>query len=50
MDEENRSDIKSAENYDLGTFEFLKAGWWILHVIAIAAVFYLGWLWGGRIF
>lgn len=32
-------------DYELGTFEFLKTGWWVLHVVAIIAIFYLGyWL------
>lgn len=30
------------EGYDLGTFNFLKAGWWVWHVIAIVGIFYLG--------
>jgi hypothetical protein len=37
-------------NYDLGTFEFLKSGWWIWHIIAIAGVFYLGYILGDAIF
>lgn len=36
-------DIK---NYDLGTWGFLKAGWWVLHVIAIALFIYIGYYWG----
>jgi len=50
LEEENRSELKSEENLDLGTFRFLKAGWWIWHIIAVAVIFYLGWLWGGRVF
>jgi hypothetical protein len=50
LDEEKRSELKSGEDNDLGTFHFLRAGWWIWHVIAIAGIFYLGWLWGGRVF
>jgi len=46
----NNNDIRTDEGYDLGTFNFLKAGWWILHVVAIAGVFYLGFLYGGSVF
>ena len=38
------------EGYDLGTFNFLRAGWWILHIVAIVGVFYLGYLYGGSVF
>lgn len=24
------------------SFEFLKIGWWVWHVVAIATIFYLG--------
>ncbi len=54
MDEErNREDhsqMATQEGYDLGTFQFLKAGWWVWHIIAIAGVFYLGYIFGGSIF
>jgi nitrogenase molybdenum-iron protein alpha/beta subunit len=43
-------EIRTEEGYDLGTFNFLKAGWWILHIIAIVGVFYLGYLYGGSVF
>lgn len=49
MDNENR-DIKTKDDYDLGTFSFLKVGWWVLHLIAIAIVFYLGYAYGAKIF
>lgn len=42
--------MKIKESYDLGTFEFLKTGWWIWHVVVIAAVFYIGYLFGGNMF
>jgi hypothetical protein len=44
-------EVKTRNNdMELGTFEFLKTGWWVLHVIAILGVFYLGYLFGGSIF
>ncbi len=49
MDNKN-SELRSQDGYDLGTFHFLKVGWWVLHVIGIAAVFYLGFLYGGTVF
>lgn len=48
MAEENQ--LKTDEGYDLGTFHFLKAGWWIWHIIAIVGIFWLGYLYGGSIF
>lgn len=47
---ENHDEVRTDNDYDLGTFRFLKSGWWIWHVIAIVGVFYLGWLFGGSIF
>lgn len=44
------SDIKTKEGYDLGNWHFLKTGWWVLHIIAIAALFYLGYLYGASVF
>ncbi|SHG79953.1 hypothetical protein SAMN02745221_00990 [Thermosyntropha lipolytica DSM 11003] len=41
---------KTETGYDLGTFNFLRAGWWIWHIIAILGIFYLGWVFGGAIF
>lgn len=41
---------KTEEGYDLGTFNFLKAGWWVLHVVVIVGLFYLGYLYGGTFF
>jgi hypothetical protein len=38
------------DGYDLGTWSFLKTGWWILHVIAIVGFFYLGYLYGASVF
>lgn len=46
MDHE-KSDIR--DGYDLGAFNFLKAGWWILHIAAIAGIFYLGVYYAGKI-
>jgi hypothetical protein len=46
MDEEHRSDAP----VELGTWSFLRAGWWVLHVIAIVGIFWLGSLYGHRIF
>jgi hypothetical protein len=38
-----------ANKGDLGTYSYLQTGWWILHVVAIAAAFYLGHLlWPAR--
>lgn len=54
MDEERHtkdsSQMATQDGYDIGTFHFLKAGWWVWHIIAIAGVFYLGYIWGGSIF
>ncbi len=36
------SELKSQDGYDIGTWHFLKTGWWVLHVVAIGAVFYVG--------
>lgn len=44
------TNVRHKDDYDLGTFNFLQTGWWILHVIAIAGVFYLGYLFGDAIF
>jgi len=30
------------------TFEFLRLGWWIVHIIAIAVVFMIGWAVGKK--
>lgn len=30
---------------DGSTWEFLRSGWWIVHVIALVGVFYLGMIW-----
>lgn len=46
--EENQ--LKTEDGYELGTFHFLKAGWWIWHIIAIVGVFWLGYLYGGSVF
>lgn len=42
--------IKENNNIELGTFSFLQIGWWVLHIIAIVAVFYLGHLFGSAVF
>jgi len=47
---EEHHDIESKEGYELGTWAFLRTGWWILHLVAIALIFYLGYLYGARIF
>lgn len=47
--EHNEVQTRSSE-YELGTFEFLKTGWWVWHVIAIVGIFYLGYLFGGSLF
>jgi|GEM_PF-322073 len=44
------NELKTQDGYDIGTFHFLKTGWWIFHVIVIALVFYLGYLFGDSIF
>jgi len=49
MDNDNH-DLRTQDGYELGTFHFLKTGWWVLHLIAIAIVFYLGYAYGARIF
>lgn len=50
MEENHQTDDQSnatkTGGYDLGSFEFLKAGWWVWHIIAIAGIFYLGYLYG----
>jgi len=42
------SELRSNDGYDIGTWHFLKAGWWVLHVISIAVVFYIGYMLGVR--
>ncbi len=39
-----------SNRYDLKTWGFLQTGWWILHIVAIVLVFYLGYLFGPEIF
>lgn len=48
--EHEKNDLGSREGYDLGSFNFLQIGWWILHIAAIAGVFYLGSIFGVSIF
>ena len=36
------------DRIDLGIWGFLRSGWWILHVVAIIVVAYIGY-WVGRI-
>jgi len=31
-------------------FRFLRIGWWVVHIIGISLVFYLGHKFGGAIF
>lgn len=50
MTDEMRQDDGNLNDMQLGSFNFLRSGWWILHIIAIAGVFYLGYLYGGAIF
>jgi hypothetical protein len=43
------SDVR--DRMDLGTWGFLRSGWWVLHVVGIIVVAYLGyyvfkWMWG----
>lgn len=42
--------VRGNTNMELGTFAFLRTGWWVFHIIVILAVFYLGWLYGGSMF
>ena len=42
MDDRDPMELDHSDGYDLGTFHFLKAGWWITHLIGICAVFYAG--------
>ena len=43
-----KSDMNTTDGYDLGTFNFLQVGWWILHIVAIAGIFYLGAYYAGK--
>jgi len=42
--------VRTDAPMDLGTFHFLRTGWWIFHIIVIVGIFYLGWLYGGSVF
>ncbi|MGE5405160.1 MAG: hypothetical protein ACM3PP_09475 [Candidatus Saccharibacteria bacterium] len=44
------NEIRETKTIELGTFSFLQLGWWVLHIIAIVLVFYLGHLFGNVIF
>ena len=33
------------KEYELGTWGFLRAGWWALHVIGIVLFMYIGYYW-----
>ena len=47
MAEETRNpSTAQADGYEIGTFHFLHAGWWITHIIGIIAIFYAGWFFG----
>lgn len=50
MTDEFRHNTETDNAIELGSFSFLKSGWWILHIVAIVAVFYLGWAFGGALF
>jgi len=39
---ESETKERSHNVLDGTTWEFLRGGWWVLHIIAILAVFYLG--------
>lgn len=43
---QEKDSLQTQDGYDLGTFHFLKAGWWVGHIIFIAVVFYIGWMMG----
>ncbi len=43
-------DDQISNRYNLGTWGFLQAGWWILHIAAIVLIFYLGYLFGPALF
>lgn len=30
------------------TFHFLGLGWWVVHIVAIVAVFYIGYIFGKK--
>ncbi|MGF7184548.1 hypothetical protein GGQ84_000632 [Desulfitispora alkaliphila] len=36
-------------NYHLGTFGFPSAGWWVVHTVGIAAVYYMGYRAGKKL-
>lgn len=42
--------VRDEQHYELGTWGFLRLGWWVLHVVGIVAVFYLGYLYGASVF
>lgn len=39
---------RSVNGHDLGTFNYLRVGWWVLHVVGIVAVAYLGYWYGTK--
>ncbi len=44
----NHTDQLNNDDRHLGTWAFLRPGWWIVHVAAIVLIFWLGmWMGGG---
>ena len=41
------SDVDVRDRIELGTWAFLRSGWWVLHIVAIIVVAYIGY-WIGR--
>ncbi len=41
---------KTIDSSDLGTWQFLRPGWWFLHAVSIIGLFYLGFLFGDIMF
>ena len=45
-DKNSNPNLPPSDGYEIGTFHFLHAGWWISHLIGTAVIFYIGWLFG----
>lgn len=45
-----RHDIEEKHPVNLGSWSFLQPGWWILHLVSVVFLFYLGYLLGRPIF
>lgn len=44
----DHTDHINSDDRHLGTWAFLRPGWWIVHVAAIVLIFWLGmWMGGG---